>query len=558
MDNRTHIFTILIIFLCLFCPVSLIPAELIGKEFPGFSNICVKADENLIPDIIGVSMKLPDIVYAGTYLRVIDIVRSQEKLPTGTFSINYILEDSNGIQPERLLGTINIQNLVRGGQKKINTTFPVPSDVQTGHYLVQRLITNTENSANTGSYLQGRQNQVQIINSEENILTGYSDDPEYTGETGTLFISSTVVNSNDYYPVETKIFYYLSKSGLISDDLIFIGDTNNFIIQPKDEIITEKTFSISEELVNGKYFLISSFLPIEIITKDNSSYWISGDPVSISRTIPYNYPVIPLTRPDTIQTSPEPDVTTLKTDYPDILYIGEGNKITDSIANIGGSTAGIVRVEYLFSSDNAGSDAKHLDWWTIHNLKGGETRTEQVTIGIPGGIRAGIYYLTKKITVTSSPQEKNTANNFWTGNRPVRAEYNPAARIPDLTHVTTKFPFADPGENAEISDTITNIGNACAGQVTVAYYISPYPSFDPSTARYLGAWETGRICVGEQLSNTINITIPADLRKGEYYWFSVIDPCTFIAYCGEEMPELDKSNNINIGQLNIGPCVFCR
>ena len=57
MDNRTHIFTILIIFLCLFCPVSLIPAELIGKEFPGFSNICVKADENLIPDIIGVSMK---------------------------------------------------------------------------------------------------------------------------------------------------------------------------------------------------------------------------------------------------------------------------------------------------------------------------------------------------------------------------------------------------------------------------------------------------------------------------------------------------------------------
>ncbi|HOW05943.1 hypothetical protein, partial [Methanospirillum hungatei] len=64
-------------------------------------------------------------------------------------------------------------------------------------------------------------------------------------------------------------------------------------------------------------------------------------------------------------------------------------------------------------------------------------------------------------------------------------------------------------------------------------------------------------CVGEQQTRTITVSVPADLRNGEYYWFSVIDPCTFMPYCGDEMPELDKSNNINIGRLYIGPCVFC-
>ena len=292
-----------------------------------------------------------------------------------------------------------------------------------------------------------------------------------------------------------------------------------------------------------------------MVSDDSSLYWVSEEPISLSVTIPTQVTSVPDVVP--LSSSIEPDIMTVKTDYPDVMYIGESSKITDSITNIGSSTAGIVRVEYLLSSDDDGSDAQHLDWWTLHNLKGGETRTGQVTVGIPGGTRTGIYYLTKKITVTSSPPEKNTANNFWTGNRPVRIEYNPAARIPDLTHVTTKFPCAQPGDTVEITDTITNIGNACADHVQVAYYLSPYASFDPSTARYLGVWDVSRICVGEQQTRTITVSVPADLRNGEYYWFSVIDPCTFMPYCGDEMPELDKSNNINIGRLYIGPCVFC-
>ena len=251
-----------------------------------------------------------------------------------------------------------------------------------------------------------------------------------------------------------------------------------------------------------------------------------------------------------------PDIVTLNTEYPDLLYIGESFQISDSVMNIGDSAAGIVRNEYFIGSKADGSDGRHLGWWVIQNLKSGEKRSSRETLSIPDQIKTGTYYLTKKITVTSNPPELNKANNFWRGERPVRVEYDKNSRISDLTHISTKFPCINPGSSGDIVDTITNIGNSCAEDTSVAYYISPYKDFDPSVALYLGVWKINKICVGEQITHITHITIP-ELSNGEYYWFSVIDPCSFISNCGYEMPELDKSNNI-ISEIGIaGPCVFC-
>jgi hypothetical protein len=555
MNHRILIFGIIILFLCFFSSFPTISSIFENQENYSCSFGGVRADTGIDPEITGLSMNLPEHVQAGTYLRIVDILRNQGLHASGPFSIGYIMEDPLGVQKERMLGTVTIQNLVRGGQKKINTTFPVPPDIQSGNYIINRLLNPEESiSEDSRKYLSGGQKALKILDYSEG-LTGYTDDLIYSGDAGTLLIRSIISNTGGQDSIETKLSYYLSQSGLISDDLISLGESDNLIVPVDEQIRVDSTLSLPEDIPDGEYFLISAFLPLEMVSDDSSLYWVSEEPISLSVTIPTQVTSVPDVVP--LSSSIEPDIMTVKTDYPDVMYIGESSKITDSITNIGSSTAGIVRVEYLLSSDDDGSDAQHLDWWTLHNLKGGETRTGQVTVGIPGGTRTGIYYLTKKITVTSSPPEKNTANNFWTGNRPVRIEYNPAARIPDLTHVTTKFPCAQPGDTVEITDTITNIGNACADHVQVAYYLSPYASFDPSTARYLGVWDVSRICVGEQQTRTITVSVPADLRNGEYYWFSVIDPCTFMPYCGDEMPELDKSNNINIGRLYIGPCVFC-
>ncbi|HOJ95391.1 MAG TPA: CARDB domain-containing protein [Methanospirillum sp.] len=554
MNYGSFSFGLILFSICLFCfCITVSPGSVFQGQFI-LSSGSVTAD-NILPRITGLSMNIPHSVQAGTYLRLVDIIRNDGTSPSGPFFINYILEDPTGVQDTRTLGTVSVPNLVRGGQKKVNVTFPVPPDLQPGNYQIRRFIyTDPVASYQTGIYLSGAEGMIEIMNYEPYYLTGYTDDQVMEQDTQALKIRSIIKNSHDEFPVETKLSYYLSGLGLISDNPVFIGSTEDLTIQPKTERTIETTLPLPGEIRSGTNYLITAFLPVELLLDDSSLYWISDTPISVSSS---SVPIPTTTVVQPVSSSLDPDVMTVKTEYPDIMYIGESVKLTDSVTNIGGATAGIVRVEYLLSSDDAGSDTRHLDYWTIHNLKGGETRTSQVTVGIPGGIRPGIYYLTKKITVTSNPPEKNTANNIWTGNRPVRVEYNPTAKIPDLTHVTTRFPCGNPGEKVEISDTIANIGNACAQDVRIAYYLSPYASFDPATARYLGVWEINSICVGEQKTQTTTVTIPADLTNGAYYWFSVIDPCTYMPYCGDEMPELDKSNNINSGPFYIGPCVFC-
>ena len=250
------------------------------------------------------------------------------------------------------------------------------------------------------------------------------------------------------------------------------------------------------------------------------------------------------------------DVAALETEIPIEAFIGDSLKINEKIQNIGTSEANIVRIGYSLSPNTDGTNGRHIGWWTTMSMAPDQIISEPKLLSIPTDMQPGLYYLTKKIEVTAVPADKNQGNNWWVSNTPVYIRYNPADPIPDLTHVKTVWPCAQPGETVQITDIITNIGKGCAENVAVAYYLSPYTKFDPANAQLLGYWWIDSICGLEQKNYTVSVTIPADLNNGEYYLYSVIDPCSFLGEC-ENIPELEKSNNINPGLLVIGPSVFC-
>lgn len=514
---------------------------------------CGSDQEN--PDIVGLKTEVSSNVIAGTYLQIVDTIRNKGVIATGPCIINYFLFDYPKTKPGFFIGSKGIDNLLPGGQTTFNFSAPIPRNISPGVYHLYRVPTSDSllSVVESGDSGQEIKSDITIGEYGESTLIGYFESLNKSIKSGENDqIITTIKNSDKSNPIHTKISCYLSESGY--GDEIFIGESPDVFLKPEEEIQTHINVKLDSDFNPGSYYLMASFLPVGLSNDYPDMSWISDSPVLVEiREQPVNQKI----EPSPVPVSQEPDITTVKTSYPDILYIGESFQITDSIQNIGGSTAGIVRVEYLLSQNSDGSQGKHLGWWTMHNVKSGETRTSQETVGIPDSMNHGIYYLTKKITVTSAPAEINTNNNFWTGNRPVSVEYSPHAKIPDLTHVNTIFPCKGPGEDGEIVDTITNIGNACAKDVTVAYYISPYTDFDPSTAILVSYSKIDEICVGEQIVQSTTVTIPDNLNNGQYYWYSVIDPCSFMTNCGQEIPELDKSNNINTGKLAIGPCVFC-
>ena len=510
--------------------------------------------------LISIRMIAQESAPAGTYLQIIDTIRNQAGSYIDDQMISYWLVSDSSHDEEFEIGQVLLEGLIPGGQKTINITVPVPSEIKPGTYWAMGNIISAGSEPGISGTIHTSESPVTILPYGQ-YLIGIEDSSIFEIMRGDeVPVTLTAINTNTTIPLSTKVHLYLSKTGDIGEEYEIIGTSEDIFLTPGEEKSISILPKIPDALQDGEYFLIYSFIPLEMVTSQGfGELWVSPLRVSITTASePVILPtIIPTSIPD-IPVSTEPDLLSVRTDYPDTFLIGDSYAITDSVQNIGGSTAGIVRVEYKLSPNPDGSDGRYVGRWSVQNVKSNEIRSSKVTLSAPERFRPGIYYLTKEITVISSPPEKNTGNNYWTGNRPVIAQYSPNALIPDLTHVKTIFPCGNPGESVEITDTITNIGNACAQDVSVAYYISPYMQFDPATADYLGVWKVSKICVGEQQTNTITVTVPSSLRNGEYYWFSVIDPCSFMGYCLDEIPEFDKSNNINIGRLTIGPCVFCR
>ncbi len=509
-------------------------------------------------DISGTRIIAPTSLSTGSSDELQDFIRNSGSESAGPFDIQYFLSADQKMDDRILIGTWHVDGLKAGAQKYGNTTFTIPSKTKAGTYYLIRWIdpmrsVQGEDSSNN---IQLSKSPIVVTNDRTSGIEGIGTIVSSSASAGndvpvTVIVNHTTTDTGS--PGSVRLF--LSTQSRPDSSLIPAGTVAIPEFSGEGEQEIPGTMNVPADIGAGSYYLFTSFVPVDQMTGEGSptTFWFNEDPIRITQSSgsSINSGTTPVARES------GPDVLTLDTEQPSEAFIGDSLTVTDSVKNIGGAEANIVRIEYLLSPNIDGTNGRHLGWRTVMSLQPDQTSSEQKLLGVSSDIKAGLYYLTKKITVTSAVQEKNTLNNMWVSNQPINIRYNPASPIPDLTHIRTVWPKAQPGQTVPITDTITNVGKGCAKDVAVAYYLSPYQKFDVATASYLGVWRLDSICPLEQKTNTTQVTIPSDLTNGEYFLYSVIDPCSFMTDCDEGMPELDKSNNINVGTLYIGPCVFC-
>ncbi|HWQ62967.1 MAG TPA: CARDB domain-containing protein [Methanospirillum sp.] len=509
-------------------------------------------------NIIGTRIVIPTTLSVGTSDDLQDFIRNDGSESVGPFDVQYFLSSDQNLNGRVLISEWHVEGLKAGAQKYGNSTITIPSGTPEGTYYLVRWIdpTGILSDKNPTNNIQWSKTPIHVIKNESSGIEGIGTVVPSLVSVGSDVPVTIIVNLTEKNTERTgSVNLFLSIQSRPESSLIPAGTINLPKIPSLGEQEITGNMEIPSDIKTGTYYLFTSFVPADQMKGKGSptTFWLNEDPIVITSSPG----ISDKTGIVQNQQDSHPDVLTLDTEQPDEAFIGDSFTVTDSVKNIGGAEANIVRVEYLLSSNTDGTNGKHLGWRTVMSLHPDQTSTEQKLLGVPSDIRAGLNYLVKKITVTSAVQEKNTQNNIWVSNRPINIRYNPASPIPDLTHIRTVWPKAQIGETVPITDTITNIGKGCAKDVSVAYYVSPYQKFDVATAMYLGVWRLDSICPLEQKTNTTYVTIPSDLPNGEYYLYSIIDPCSFISDCDEGMPELDKSNNINVGILTLGPCVFC-
>ncbi|HWQ67858.1 MAG TPA: CARDB domain-containing protein [Methanospirillum sp.] len=514
-------------------------------------------------DVIGTRMTIESELIAGSPAELQDIIRNQGRENTGEFEVHYYLtldpESTDNLIP---VGKWVISGLKAGAQKTGKVTIGIPLTTTAGSYYLVRSIDPAESLINEdrSNNIQRSKGPITLRSRTGSGARGIGTLAPGSATAGeqievTVMVEGDSTSQND----SMDMYLFLSSTEFPDGYVTDIGTLRIPTVEAGREAEVTEQLLVPGTISPGNYYLFTSFLPpgeINIGT-DSSFFWYNENPLQIQSATSAEPEIVPDYLSPSLIRGTEPDIVGKETRSPDEVYIGDSMQITDSVLNIGGSTASIVRIEYLLSPNSDGTNGRHLGWWTLQSLQPDEIRSSDITLGVPSSMRPGLQYLTKQITVTSNPGEKNTANNKWVSNEPLSVRYSPYEEIPDLTHVKTIWPCGQPGAEVQITDKVTNIGNSCAEGVSVVYYVSPYNQFDAATAEYLGVWQIDSICVGEQKQNTITVKIPEDLTNGEYYFYSIINPCAYIESCGEGDPELDLSNNINQGTLYIGPCVFC-
>lgn len=372
----------------------------------------------------------------------------------------------------------------------------------------------------------------------------------YAGETIAIIDYISNHGSSAYGPFVLE--YYLSKEPFLTSNAINIGERRASQLSPWSEQRAAVALIIPPSITEGFYYIVRAESGVEYGVSDTTMF-ISGStslPVqSVSGT------TVPVSgSPPILPSSPGVHFSPLQ--GPMELYIGESFQIRDEIHNNDSQTARLVEVTYSLLRDPATAKGRLIGTWRVLSLRPGDTQyNDRMVSG--SGLAPGYYYLMREAKLVGSSGvtllEPRTISPT-----PILARFNPRGPFPDLTQVRTEFPRRpNPGDVVDITDVITNIGNACARGVVVAYYAAPSPTFDPAGALLLGHSTINQICPGEQITLVTSVTIPHVVSSGTYYLYSVIDPCAFIVEsCTDIMPELRKDNNINGGAIRAGGYCF--
>jgi subtilase family serine protease len=223
---------------------------------------------------------------------------------------------------------------------------------------------------------------------------------------------------------------------------------------------------------------------------------------------------------------------------PSIAGAGGTITVTDTTRNFGGGPAAASTTRFLLSADpvlDAG-DAL-LGSRAIPALAPGASNAAPVTVTLPAGIPAGMYYFFAAADGDGAVVETNEGNNARMAVIQVGA---------DLTVSALTVP-ADGGAGLAITiaETTRNQGGGAAPASTTTFLLSADATLDASDA-VLGSRAVAALAPGASEAGSTTVTIPAGTATGTYYVIARADSGALVA-------ETYENNNTASRTVRVGP-----
>ena len=244
-----------------------------------------------------------------------------------------------------------------------------------------------------------------------------------------------------------------------------------------------------------------------------------------------------------VQLSPVPDLTVPSVQAPQQLFSGQSATVSWTVKNTGNGPTGSNSWNdsiYLSSSPTLDVSATLLAS-AMHQgtLASQGSYTGSANVTLPVGISGAYYIFVKTDSGAQVFENGATFNNV--GATPTASTVN-LTPPPDFTVTAVSVPtVGTSGQGATVAYTVHNAGAGPTDKSSWgdAFYLSPTPTFDANTARYIGAnTHLGALAAGASYSDSYSFDIPTDVAGARYVLVKV-DYASAVF-------ELDRTNNFGV------------
>ena len=479
---------------------------------PAQAAITIVSDE-VPPDLVVNAVGAPSSAGAGATITLTDTTRNQGAAPAIASMTRYFLSTDPAYDAaDLLLASRAVPALAAGASSAGSVSATLPATTAAGtHWIIAKAdgdnaLVETDETNN----LSTRTLQV----GPDLGIASFSV-PTLGGAGETVVVSETTRNWGAGAAGASTTSFLLSTDAIADAGDIVIGSRAVPALAAGTADSASTTLAIPAGTATGNYYVIARADSGEAVSELYEANNTMGRMLAVGADLQVSYLVAP-----------------------SIGGAGDVIAVTDTTRNYGGGPAAASTTRFHLSADpllDAG-DAL-LGSRSVPALAPGASNAGPVTLTLPAGILAGMYYLFAAADGEGAVVETNEANNARLAVIQVGA---------DLAVGTLTVPAdAGAGLPMTIADTTRNQGGGAAPGSTTTFLLSADATLDAADM-VLGSRAVTALAAGASEAGSTTVTIPAGTATGTYYVFARADS-------GAVVPETYENNNTASRTVRVGP-----
>jgi subtilase family serine protease/subtilisin family serine protease len=464
------------------------------------------------PDLIVASLTAPLAADIGAGFTVTETTKNQGGGAAGTSTTVFYLSADSALGPGDIsLGSRAVPGLAPGTSSSGSATLVVPAGTPAGNYY---LLARADGADAIGESVESNNIAMWPLKVGADLMISAFTAPPAVGNGTPFTVTDTTTNQGAGTAGASTTSYYLSVDSFFGGNDVFLGSRAVPALGPGAASTGSASLTVPTGTPSGGYYILARADAGTVVAESLEGNNLASRIVQVGT-----------------------DLVVAVLSAPTVAGPGAPFAATDTTRNLGGGVADASTTAFYLSTDSVLDPTDvQLGSRAVPALPTGASNTGSVTLTIPAGSPAGMYY------IIARADSGNVVNEVTEGNN---TRFSAVQVGSDLVVASLSAPAnLGAGMSFAVIDTTKNQGGGVADPSLTAFYLSTNAVLDALDVP-LGSRSVPALGSGVASTGSVTISIPAGTPAGTYYLLARAD-------AGDTIAEGVEANNVKAQVVLIG------